>query len=164
MHLFDFQIDADFFKSFEGSPVGEGSFGVKLYFDKKPDIIIMVFDFSGYVLVECDRCLEAIRLPVSGKEQLIVKISEAELEEEADVIYMSSLAHELNVAKYMYEYICLAIPMLRVYDCDQDEQAPCNKDILKYISGIADAEKSPEEDPQDGNPFWSALKDKFKEN
>lgn len=162
MHLFDFQIDADFFQLFEASPVQDGHFQVRLYFDKKPDLFVLVFDFAGYVVTDCDRCLEPIQLPVSGREQLIVKITELELEEEADVIYLSSYAHELNVAKYMYEFICLAIPMHRVYDCGQDAQAPCNRDILKFISGSTDqASEPPAADAE--NPLWSALKDQFKE-
>ena len=38
----------------------------------------MVFDFSfkGWVKEQCDRCLVAIQLPISGEEQLLVKFGE----------------------------------------------------------------------------------------
>lgn len=163
MHLFDFQIDNAFFGLFEESPVSEGNFEVRMSFDKRPDLYILLFEFAGHIKSDCDRCLESIQLPVAGKEQLLVKITELELEEEADVVYLSSFVHELNVAKYIYEYICLAIPMHRVYDCEKDEKAPCNVDILKYINGASDTTIDPGTEESE-NPFWTALKDKFKEN
>jgi uncharacterized metal-binding protein YceD (DUF177 family) len=163
VHLFDFQIDNSFFELFEGSPISEGNFEVRISFDKRPDLYVLLFEFAGHIKSDCDRCLESIQLPVAGKEQLLVKITELELEEEADVIYLSSFVHELNVAKYIYEYICLAIPMHRVYDCEKDEKAPCNVDILKYINGATDTTIDPGTEERE-NPFWTALKDKFKDN
>lgn len=153
MHQFDFQIDEEFFKHFEKSPIEKGNFNLMLYFDKRPDLLVLTFDFKGSFHTNCDRCLENIHLPIQGNEQLIVKYAD-EPGEDAEVIYITRGTQHLNVAKFIYEFICLAIPIVRVYDCEADENPPCNKDILALLYQN-DIEEEKEETK---NPVWDALK------
>jgi len=89
-HQFDFQIDSAFFEHFEGAPVSDGNIELTLLFDKRPNLYVLDFQFSGTLKTECDRCLAWIDLPVSGEPRLMVKFStEADREsEEADVVYI----------------------------------------------------------------------------
>ena len=65
MHEFDFEVSSDFFAEFEGSPISEANFEVKLYLDKRPDeMLVLVFTFQGTTAAECDRCLRFDFLPV----------------------------------------------------------------------------------------------------
>lgn len=169
LHQFDFQIDSDFFKLFEGSPITEGKFDVRLLFEKRSDLYILTFKLDGTVRTECDRCLELINLPVRDEEQLLVKLTPEVQEEDAEVIYLSPEASELNVAQYIYEYICLAMPLNKVYDCQSDKNRPCNPEMLKYLEQIAEPEAEVEEEDtkeaeSPSNPLWEELKKKFKEN
>ena len=158
-HVFQFEVDRQFFQQFEQSPVEDGNLKVKLTFEKRPELYELTFAFAGSVLTDCDRCLEAIHLPISDEQQLIVKFSsEEDMEEEAEVIYISPEAKQLNVARYIYEFICLAIPMIKVYDCQREEVPPCNPAMLKYL------EASEEEAPKSENPIWDQLKDLNLEN
>ncbi len=158
LHRFDFQIDKAFFKQFEQSPVQDGNFDIRLFFEKRPDLMILSFDFEGFMMTECDRCLEKINLPIKNTDQLIVKYAD-EPEEDAEVIYITRGTSHLNVAKYIYEFICLAIPMASVYDCEDDKNPPCNFETLKYLTRIEDDENADE----NANPMWDALK-KLKNN
>ena len=154
MHQFDFQIDKVFFDHFEKSPIQEGNFDLTLFFDKRPDLLVLTFDFKGSFATNCDRCLEAINLPVKGAHQLIIKYAETP-NDEAEVIYIEQGAQQLNVAKYAYEFICLSIPMIKIYDCEADENPPCNEIILDQLYRQEEAE----EQEKTENPVWDALKD-----
>lgn len=133
LHQFDFQIDSQFFTHFDNSPITEGSFEVWLDFSKQTSLFELTFEFEGYVKTVCDRCLANIDLPVEGLERLTVKITLEPKEEEADILYISPEESDLNVAKYIYEYICLALPSTMTYDCENDEEPPCDLEVLQKL-------------------------------
>jgi len=153
MHQFDFQVDRAFFANFENSQIEDGDFNVKLYFDKRPDMYVMTFSFEGNIQTACDRCLVDIKLPLKGDNQLMVKFAETR-SEEAEIIYIPRGLNELNVAKYVYEFITLAVPILKVYDCENDESPPCNEEMLDYL----DNNQQKQEDEDSSNPIWDTLK------
>jgi len=155
LHRFQFEIDESFFRHFSESPVEAGAVSVTLDFDKRPDMYVMEFEFEGSLKAECDRCLAEIDLPVSGRERLLVKFSYEAEAEEAEVIYISPEAQQLNVARYIYEFIVLALPLIKVYDCENDENRVCNEEMLDYLEG-----HDPQNDLTDDevNPVWEELK------
>lgn len=159
MHQFDFQVDKAFFANFENSQIEDGNFDVKLYFDKRPDMYVMTFSFEGNMQTDCDRCLVDIKLPLKGDNQLMVKFAETQ-SEEAEIIYIPRGLNELNVAKYVYEFITLAIPILKVYDCENDESPPCNEEMLDYLNN----NQQKQEDEDTSNPIWDTLKNLDKNN
>ncbi|GJM31554.1 MAG: hypothetical protein DHS20C18_05550 [Saprospiraceae bacterium] len=154
VHKYNFQIDQSFFQAFENSPVADGDVAVSLELDKRTDVYELDIEFSGTLKTECDRCLAGISLPVSGEANLLVKLSLEPQPEEADVIYISPEQPRLNVAKYIYEFVCLAMPLIKVYDCEEDENPPCNEEMLDYLDkNNPDAVKESE-----NNPIWDELK------
>jgi len=153
IHQFEFQLDTQFFQHFENSPIKDGQFEVKLEFDKRIDMFVLTFDTDGTIKANCDRCLENIDLPVQDQQTLIVKISEEDVLEEEDIIYILSSQSELNVAKFIYEYIVLALPLTNVYDCNSEENKPCNEEMLKHL----DVSPTTDEETKD-NPVWDVLK------
>ncbi|MFN7115152.1 MAG: YceD family protein [Saprospiraceae bacterium] len=155
-HRFDFQVDKAFFSQFEDSPVQEGAVNVTLTLDKRPDMLLLEFDFAGTVKTDCDRCLAPINLPVKDTQHLIVKFSETEEAEDADVIYVQPDIQQLHVAKYVYEYIILSMPIIRVYNCEDEAVRPCNQEMLRYLQNGND-EAEPETTTE-SNPIWEELK------
>ena len=154
VHQFDFQLDKAFFDRFQNSPVSEANFDLTLYFDKRPDMLVLTFEFSGDFKTDCDRCLESINVPVQESQQLVVKYDD-NAREDAEIIYITRDTKQLNVAKYAFESICLSLPLAKV--CDEIENPPCNKNMLDYL-GRAETEESTE------NPIWEALKNFKKDN
>lgn len=160
IHQFDFQIDRAFFDAFEKAPIGESDIQLRLEMEKRPGLLTFAFNFEGIVKAECDRCLAPIRLPVEGAQYLIAKTSETvageveQDEEDPDVIFIHPELPKLNLAPFVYEYICLALPMIKVYDCDADTPRPCNDEILDRLGA---AENLAEEEPAT-NPVWDELK------
>ena len=126
VHQFEFQIDHNFFQHFEQSPVKDGNIELKFSLDKRPDMYVLQFDFGGTVKTDCDRCLAQIDLPIQDCQQLLVKLSTEEAGEDAEVVYLNPEVSQINVAKYIYEFICLSLPLIKVYDCENNEARVCN--------------------------------------
>ena len=145
MHEFDYQIDKSFFQHFEASPIEEAQFDLKLFFDKRPDMIVLTFNLKGTVKTECDRCLEELQLPISNAPQLLIKYA-AQEKEDADIVYIQRERDELNVTRYVYEFICLSMPMIK-YHSDAEQ---CDEQMLKYLNS--------DEEQQADNPIWDELK------
>jgi uncharacterized metal-binding protein YceD (DUF177 family) len=160
IHQFDFQIDRAFFDAFENAPIGESQIQLNVELNKRPGLLTIHFDFEGTVDTECDRCLAPISLPIEGEQQLIAKISEVvenevvQDEDDPDVIFIHPELPKLNLAPFVYEYLCLALPMIKIYDCDSDSPRPCNDEMLDRLGA---AEDLTEEEPTT-NPVWDELK------
>jgi uncharacterized metal-binding protein YceD (DUF177 family) len=150
VHRFTFKIDSAFFRHFEDSPVQEGEIEFDLQLDKRPDMLILDFELKGFVKAECDRCTALIDLPLEDERQLIVKYGETKGEEEDEVVFLHKEASEFNVAKYLYEFTVLALPITNTYDCQNNPNPPCNFEILKYLNN--------ESSEQNSNIVWDALK------
>lgn len=150
IHHFKFEIDSAFFSHFEESPVQNGAIHFDLQLDKRPDMFILDFGMKGTVKTECDRCTAVIDLPLEDERQLIVKYGEAEGEEEDEVVFIGKEASEFNVAKYLYEFTVLALPITNSYDCQSESNPPCNFEILKFLGSESDEPKP--------DSVWDALK------
>lgn len=149
IHQFQFMVGADFFSAFEDSLIREGTIVVGLTFEKRSNLCTMVFDLEGTVLTECDRCLEPFDLPIQDQQQLTVKYAEEE-RDEAEVIYIKRGERQLNVARFIYEFIHLALPIITTHD---EVSGTCNEEMLEYL------ENSPEIEPEsEPNPVWQALR------
>lgn len=150
VHRFQYNIDKTFFRHFEEAPIDQCQIQFTLTLDKRADMLIFDFALVGTVQAECDRCTAVIQLPIEYERQLIVKYGESEGETEDEVAFIPREASDINVAKYLYEFSVLALPITNTYDCRSDANPPCNEDILKFL------EKTPDE--TQSNTIWDALK------
>lgn len=157
IHHFKFELDKAFFAQFEDSPVQDGKVHFDLELDRRPDMMLLQFTLSGYVKTECDRCTADIHLPLEDEQQLIVKFADEDLEtEDEEVIFLHRDAPEFNVAKYLYEYVVLALPITNTYDCENDPNPPCNFEVLKHLN--------PEQNDPSSGSVWDSLKDLKNDN
>lgn len=146
MHRFRFEIGKEFFSSFEGTVIPDGNLIVTLEFDKRPSLFLLDFFIQGTVRVECDRCLEPFDLPLESRQMLMVKFDE-EAHDEAEVVYILRGTTEFNVASYIYEFIHLAVPMIKNHEMAGQQ---CDENIHKYLQ--------PGEPDDSENPIWQELK------
>lgn len=152
-HTFHFDISSEFFAKFENALIEEGDFEVEVLLEKRPDMIVCDFKVDGHMYTDCDRCLEPIDLPIKNEVRLLFKYAEIEREED-EIVFIPRGIHALNLGKYIYEMISLSVPLIRQYNCEEDEDAPCNDDVLDILESSAPEE--PEKD--DDNPIWDVLK------
>jgi len=151
MHQFEFEISNQFFEDFEHSPVKAGKLDVELDFYKRLDHFQLDFDIEGTIDTSCDRCTAEINLPMQRSARYIVKFDDV-LDQDDQVIYIKTNAQMLNVANMIYELIVLGMPMIKVYDCEEDTPRPCNMKVLDVLN----QEKS-SSDKDKKNPLWDQL-------
>lgn len=132
IHELTFEVDDSFFRHFENEVVTSGSFNVYLSLDKKPSLSILNFILEGYCNVLCDRCLTPIRLPVNKEYQLLLKPGEPD-DSNDEVLFIKPDTSTLSVAQVIYEYILLSVPIIKVYDCVDENPRPCDMSVLEKI-------------------------------
>jgi uncharacterized metal-binding protein YceD (DUF177 family) len=149
-HQFEYRLDNAFFARFEESPIGAANLRAVLNLEKRTSMMILHMELDGTIDAICDKCTAAIDLPISEEMELIVKHNETPGEDD-DVVFIHPSTSHFNVAKYFYEFAVLTLPIVNVYDCDQDDTPPCDFEVLKKLESY----KSVDGD----NPFRDALKD-----
>ena len=154
---FFWQAGKEFFDSFENSEILDAQLDIDVRVEKSGRYIGIDCYVSGRVTVECDRCLEALEIPVDLDVLLSVKFGESESSDEnqdgeREVIFLPVDNTEFDVKQVVYDYVCLSLPLQRVH-----EDGECNPEALKYLDGCEGVEVSGEVDK---NPF-AALKGLF---
>lgn len=129
IHHFKFEVDRPFFKSFEKAYVNDGSLIGHLELDKRPDLMIANLNISGAVTVPCDRCLDDFDLSIEGDFRLHIKFSKVE-EEHEEVIFIDPDSSHINFSKFVYDSICLSIPMVKYHENEED----CNPEVIKKLN------------------------------
>lgn len=155
IHEFEYKIDDVFFGEFEDSLIKKGNVDMKIVFEKRTQMYIVDFSFSGKVDSTCDRCLTAINLPIEGDNRLYVKFDNDEDNDEIDVIFLPEGTLELNFAQYIYEFINLSLPIVKTYDCEDEATPPCDMDMLDKLYPEEEEDKN---EDKTGNPLWEQLK------
>lgn len=159
VHQFDYQINQSFFAEFEDSSITDSNIGVVVEFDRRVSMIVLNVSLKGTIKSECDRCMEAIDLPIEGQQQLMVKYSEEDKEEEDDVFYINPLASSFNIAKYVYELAHLSIPLRKLKPLCLETPEACEFNILDYFEDgeMPNEDAEAEEKGIEQNSIWSEL-------
>ena len=97
---------------------------------------------GGFVVVECDRCLEDLTLKVDIEPHLTVGFGSVDVDDESaddDVLVIDRSESELNLNQFVYDYICLGLPLVKVHP-----EGKCNPEMLRYISESEGQQTGPE--------------------
>jgi uncharacterized metal-binding protein YceD (DUF177 family) len=153
-HLVDFEIDKEFFESFEESEIKEGNLKAYVEMEKRSTHLDLDIRISGTVMISCDRCLEEFPWPVECRNRLLVKIGKSISEDDPDILSITSDEHELDLMQHFYEYIYLALPIKRVHPNDKNGKSTCNPEMLKKLRELL----VDEEDDKTNDPRWDELR------
>jgi len=154
-HLFDFAADQRFFAGFEESEIEKGSISIQVELEKRTTYLRLKFMLKGEVELICDRCLEPYLQSIESSNLMLVKFSETETDDGDEVIYIHPGAYQVDVAKLIYEFIVLSIPIRHVHPDDQNGESLCDPEMLRKLDEYK-ATDVPENDPID--PRWNDLK------
>jgi uncharacterized metal-binding protein YceD (DUF177 family) len=154
-HLFDFSADHRFFAGFEESEIEKGSINIQVELEKRTTYLRLKFMLQGEVELICDRCLETYSQPIESTYPMLVKFSETENDDGDEVIYIHPGAHQVDVAKLIYEFIVLSIPIRHVHPDNEEGKSLCDPEMLQKLDEYK-ATDLPEIDPID--PRWNDLK------
>jgi len=121
---FDLSLDDHFFQQLEQEEISGGSIRVKCSIKQlTEDTFQLNFDIAGEVEVLCDRCLDAVRLPVAIRDHCFVSYGEEN--ENLDIKCISPSERIYDLSWDIYELIETSLPIKRKHP-----QGLCNEDML----------------------------------
>ncbi|MBV6647030.1 MAG: DUF177 domain-containing protein [Cyclobacteriaceae bacterium] len=147
-HDFRYIIDESFFQLFPESILEKGDGVVNLTLEKSETMMSLNFDIKATLELLCDVSVEQFEHQVELQQKLVIKFGEEEMELSEDMIVIPWETQQINVAKFIYEYLNLSVPMKKVHPKLQGRERP---EIL--YSSEADNAGEEEIDPR-----WEALK------
>ena len=147
-YAYHFQIDDKFFELFDYSLIDHGNLLVDLALEKKDSHIALAFSGKGTIELICDRSLEKFDYQIGIEKELILKYGEMaeELSDEIEIIPFNT--RNINVARYIYEFISIEIPMKKLHPRYENES---KEDQIIYSSGN-------DKDTLEADPIWNKLK------
>ena len=180
-HTFEYSINDAFFEGLDYSIIHSGEVAVDLVLEKKDTMMVAHFAMEGVVSTDCDRCTDAVNVPVSGEFQLIYKFGTEPSDDETLVIIHPD-SYEIDVTNDIYELITVSLPLRCIHEegeCNEEMMATLNEYLLNpedededFDDDDFDEDDSDDDedwgddgdDDDDGgsgniDPRWSALKD-----
>lgn len=150
-HTYRFEVDDDFFRTFEWSEIVGGTATVDVVLTKESTGVLSAeVEIEGTVTLPCDRCLDDFSLPVQYSGRFTVKFGPVEEEFDGETMWLSPTDNEINMAQYIYESIVLALPLKRVHP-----ENKCNRQMMEFLN-----DASQEEEPAAGK--METIEDKLR--
>ncbi len=148
LHEFHYQIRDEFFGLFDNSLIDHGSLKVELILDKRTTNMLLLFRIKGTLALICDRSLDEFDYDLETENELILKFGEeaGELSDQIEMIPFN--IQMINVGKYIFEFICVAIPMKKLHPRYKNDSMD---DIIVFSS------KNEKEENSKIDPRWSEL-------
>ena len=110
---FSWKVGREFFESFGNPDILDASVEVALTLVNHGITVDAECSIEGTVTVPCDRCLDALELPVeTGFEEVYTPEDD-----------------ELDLSQDVYDYVCTSLPLQRVHP-----EGECNPETTKYLS------------------------------
>ena len=151
---YEWHIDDDFFVDVQSNDIQGGNVDVCLKVKPVGDAFRLIFHIEGEVQVSCDRCLEAMTLPVSANREVKAKWGD-DYEDDGDEITISEGTGEVNVAWNIYEFISLEVPMRHVHPAGE-----CSGEVDDLLNQYKTSDLLEETDESSAleDERWSELK------
>ena len=159
-NVFSWRAGKEFFESFENTEILDAQLEAEVRVEKSGRYVGVDCEVTGDVIVECDRCLDELVLPVDVEILLSVKYGEEEQSDEIqtgdrEIIFVPEDCAELDMSQIIYDDVCTSLPMQRMHD-----EGDCNPAVMKHY-GAQDVEADGGDNAKE-NPF-SALKGMFEQ-
>ena len=155
---YDFDSGDPFFAALEQQLIRRGSIQTHVVLDKSETMIRLDFCIAGTVEQICDRSLDEYDEQVETQQMMLLKFGDhnEELSDEIELIERNTAT--INVARYIFEFISLSLPMKRLHPCFRGEDEPDDGLDVKLIYS-----SSPATDDENGgqpatDPRWAALR------
>ncbi len=156
IHHFNYKINDEFFEQFKPQDFKESDLSVHLSMDKRERFFLLDFEITGSILTACDRCADIFSLEIWDEFPFTVKqVADPEMaQEENEDPNMAFIANQdtvMNVAKWIYDFSLLSIPMQKIHPDDADGNSTCNPKALEKLENLK------REQNIEDNPIWKGL-------
>ncbi len=130
-HVFEIQLDSDFFASLEKSEILSGDVAAKIVLNLREESYKLNIAVQGTVFVVCDRCLDPMPLDINDEQEIWSE------EEENDLSPMTT--HQLDLSWLAYEIVSINIPLVHSHQAGE-----CNKHMELLLQDHLCDEPDPE--------------------
>ena len=130
-HVFEIQLDSDFFASLEKSEILSGDVAAKIVLNLREESYQLNIAVQGTVFVVCDRCLDPMPLDIIDEQEIWSE------EEENDL--SSITTHQLDLSWLAYEIVSINIPLVHSHQAGE-----CNKHMELLLQDHLCDEPDPE--------------------
>ena len=154
-HAFDFHLDKQFFENMEFSDARDADIDVALKVVYRNDIYALHFQFSGHIVVPCDRCLDDLPIEINTSYDISVQYGDDYNDDSDQLLIIPHSDNSLNVSYMIFDTVVLAIPLKHVHPMGK-----CNKAmsaILRQHRADID-DDTPDDDTDAIDPRWEALR------
>ncbi|AQG82645.1 YceD family protein [Spirosoma montaniterrae] len=158
---YSFESGDAFFAALEQDLIEKGNVHTRLTLDKSETMIRLDFHITGTVEQTCDRSLDLYDEPIDTRQMMLLKFSDhnEELSDEIELIERNTAT--INVARYIFEFIGLSLPMKRLHPRFRDDEAEFDNDEqngrVVYSSG-GSLDDVNDDKSQEADPRWAALR------
>lgn len=156
IHDFNYVLNESFFDIMEFEEGISGDVLAKIEVDKQPSLINIEAVLNGEIQVPCDRCLDAMPLPVASDQTFVLKTDEAGNLLNIEEFDFQFEGDAIDLAVFFYEEIMLSIPIQKTH-----EEGHCNEEMMRILARYTKQEI--EEKNTETDPRWAALKDMLKD-
>jgi len=132
-HHFIFEIGNKFFEQIENSLIKKGDAQVAVQFIKMSTMLQLHMSFTGNAQIECDRCLGEVFVPITGKDELIVKMGGEEITDSSNIITIGAKDAEVDITLFVYEMIALNLPFRKIPCEILNDFSVCDKEMLAKL-------------------------------
>lgn len=132
-HVFEIQLDSDFFASLEKSEILSGDVAAKVVLNLREESYQLNIAVHGTVFVVCDRCLDPMPLDINDEQEIW---SEEEENEQSQITN-----HQLDLSWLAYEIVSINIPLVHSHQAGE-----CNKHMELLLQDHLCDEPDPEVD------------------
>ena len=130
-HLFEIQLDDDFFASLEKSEVLSGTVSATATLNLREEDYQLDIAVQGTVFVVCDRCLDPMAIEINANDEMSASLNDA-----------AELPNgEIDLSWLVYEIVSINIPIVHSH-----QPGECNEQMELLLHNHLCAEPEPEED------------------
>ena len=146
---YGFLVDGAFFKRFGNTQVFDAAVDVRILLEKGSGWMNVVCEADGKLVVECDRCLDEMELPVDFTATMAVKFAKTDEDPQSDeFLVVDPTDGELDLSQFIYDYICVNMPLQRVH-----EDGGCNPQMISKLQGLGMSGANGKDDIGSNSPF-----------
>ena len=125
-HLFDFQLDSEFFETLEKSEILNGNVTCKATLNLREEDYELTIAVQGTVFVVCDRCLDPMPLEINANDEIVEPIESSD--------------ESLDLSWLAYEIVSINIPIVHSH-----QPGECNQQMELLLHNHLCDEPEPEE-------------------
>ena len=132
-HDFIFSIGKPFIEKHEFLEARNGNLTARVNMVKEATQLSFTVTISGFIEVQCDRCLDFFPLEIQFNGNLYAKFSGMAGAYDGDVVMLDPEDGEIDLSQYIFESIGLSIPYRKIHPQDPDSNPACNREMMARL-------------------------------